>query len=123
MAEQGLGGSALPGVRKLPHARNADFTGREQALTDIHKSLNSGKPSHRVQVIYGPAGVGKTELALEYAHRYAAEYGVIWWLPAEEPASLAASFAELAEQMGQKLPRDATVQSACRAVRHALGKR
>jgi tetratricopeptide (TPR) repeat protein len=40
--------------------------------------------------------VGKTSLAVEYAYRHAGEYGVVWWLRAEEPATLAGDYGALA---------------------------
>jgi hypothetical protein len=47
----------------------------------------------------GLGGVGKTSVAVEYAHRHLAECGVVWQLPAEEPAALAAGLSELAGQL------------------------
>ena len=110
-------------ISNLPFPRNPDFVGREQTIADIHKGLTSDKPSHKIQVIFGPAGVGKTQLASEYAHRYSSEYGLIWWIPAEEPTLLATSVADMAEGLHLNLPADVTTESACRAVRHALGRR
>jgi len=110
-------------ISNLPFPPNPNFTGRQQTLDDIHKAFTSNKLSHHVQVLFGPAGVGKTQLASEYAHRHAGEYAITWWIPSDEPASLASSFAALAQALGQNLPQDITTESACRAVRHALGKR
>jgi hypothetical protein len=44
--------------------------------------------------------VGKTELALEYAHRFASDYDVDWWVPAELPTSATAVLAALAGRRG-----------------------
>jgi tetratricopeptide (TPR) repeat protein len=52
------------------------------------------------QVLRGLGGVGKTQLAMEYAYRCAPAFQVIWWLRAEEPATLASDYAALAEPLG-----------------------
>ena len=49
--------------------------------------------------MYGLGGIGKTQLAIEYAYRNTAEYTVSWWLRADEPATLAGDYAGLASKL------------------------
>lgn len=63
----------------------------------------------QAQAIHGLGGVGKTQLAVEYAYRNGANYDVVWWLRSEEPSTLASDYAGLAAQLN--LPeKDATEQ-------------
>ena len=110
----------LPPIWNVPHLRNPSFTGREGLLDDLRRSLTSGQAAAVTQAIAGLGGVGKTQLATEYAYRYASEYEVVWWVRSEEAAALGADYAALAGELG--LPeREATDQSAAvQAVRRWL---
>jgi tetratricopeptide (TPR) repeat protein len=90
---------SLPGTWNLRRARNPNFTGREALLAALRTGLTTGQPPAATQVITGLGGVGKTELVVEYAYRYQAEYDVIWWLRAEEPLSIASGYVELAQAL------------------------
>ena len=114
---------ALPPVWNVPHNRNPNFTGRVEMLENIRKNLVSGKATGLTQAIHGLGGVGKTQVAIEYAFRHAADYGIIWWLRAENVATLAGDFAALAQPLAlpEKDERDQGIIVA--AVRRALGQR
>ena len=77
------------------------LAGREELLAGLEARLGGGGGAGpRVVALCGLGGVGKTSVAAEYAHRHLAGIAVAWQLPAEDPAVLAAGFAELAAQLG-----------------------
>ncbi|NEP18859.1 MAG: tetratricopeptide repeat protein [Leptolyngbya sp. SIO4C1] len=60
------------------------FVGREQALADLHAQLQQHEVV-AITAIQGMGGIGKTELALQYADRYGHEYPAgLCWLSARE---------------------------------------
>jgi tetratricopeptide (TPR) repeat protein len=60
-----------------------NFVGREDELADIHAKLQEGQ-GVIVCAVEGMGGVGKTELALQYATRYQQEYVARYWLSLRE---------------------------------------
>jgi len=83
-------------IWNVPHRRNLNFTGRRDLLDSLRAELTSGQATD-LTAISGMGGVGKTQLALEYAYHYASQYEAVFWVPSEEPATLAAVFAGLAQ--------------------------
>jgi hypothetical protein len=80
-------------------ARNPNFTGRAELLAKVRDSLTAdGQVA--VRALRGLGGVGKTQLATEYAHRHADSYDVVWWINAENPAAVPRQLAELAIRLG-----------------------
>ncbi|MEU9917772.1 FxSxx-COOH system tetratricopeptide repeat protein [Streptomyces sp. NPDC051001] len=100
LRQVGASGPRLPGslprVWNLP-ARNAAFTGRDTLLVHLRQALVSRNSAH---ALYGRGGVGKTQLAMEYAYRFAGEYELAWWIPAEDPALIPGLLAALAVRIG-----------------------
>jgi tetratricopeptide (TPR) repeat protein len=101
----GVGAKRFPGqgpaVSNLP-ARNRNFSGRGELLEQLHASLQAGSVAAVVPTgaMHGLGGVGKTELALEFAHRYRSDYDIAWWIPAEQPTSATVALAALAQELG-----------------------
>jgi tetratricopeptide (TPR) repeat protein len=65
-------------------------------------------------------GTGRTQLAVEYAHRYAETYQLVWWIPAEQTAGTRAALAGLARELG--LPETNDLNRTLAAVRDALSR-
>src|SRR5262249_39933489 len=89
---------ALPRGWRGP-ARNPNFTGRGDDLATLAAALASG-PTVTVQAVRGMGGVGKTQLAAEFAYAHAADYDLVYWFAAEESASIPDQFTALADQLG-----------------------
>jgi tetratricopeptide (TPR) repeat protein len=105
----------LRGHRADPH-----FIGRDEVLSALHRDLRSGRPAAAIQVITGLGGQGKTGLVVEYAHRYAAAYDLIWWIRAEDPATMRGDYVELAAELGLPAEKD---DLAIAALRRELRRR
>jgi DNA polymerase III delta prime subunit len=100
VVKERAGKSVFP-VGNLPLFRTEIFTGRNQEIENINKQL-SPPEAHKLRtyLIYGRPGVGKTQIALEYARRYREDYDAIFWIQCETNTSLRTSFLGIAVALG-----------------------
>jgi hypothetical protein len=112
--------TALPRIWNVPYRRNPDFTGREELLGTLADQLAGVGAAAVTQVLQGAGGVGKTTLAVEYAYRHRAEFDTVWWVRAEQPATLLSDLTDLATALGLAEASQADQQLTVAAVRRWL---
>lgn len=106
---------AFPSIWHVPYARNSLFTGREEILSQLHSRLSA-----ELQAISGPMGIGKTQIAVEYAYRFAGEYDAVLWAQADSASTLIASYVEIANLLNLPEREDQEQATIIEAVRRWL---
>ncbi|MFF5704729.1 FxSxx-COOH system tetratricopeptide repeat protein [Streptomyces sp. NPDC012794] len=99
--------------------RNPRFTGRNDVIGRLRDALTEAPPGASTVTLLGLSGVGKTQVATEYAYRFASEYDVVWWVPAEDRPTLRERLADLAPALGLP-PGSGSYGEQIRAVLEAL---
>ncbi|QKV95517.1 tetratricopeptide repeat protein [Streptomyces sp. NA02950] len=92
------------------------FTGRDEVLDHIRTTFRSRSSG---QALHGMGGVGKTQTALEYCHRFASQYDTVWWLDAEQTVTLDSQLADLAHAL-RVVPTTMPVADAAQSARQYL---
>ncbi|HEU5382522.1 MAG TPA: FxSxx-COOH system tetratricopeptide repeat protein [Ktedonobacteraceae bacterium] len=100
-----------PALWNVPFARNPLFTGREELLQWLDHAFSrtadtAATPLRRAaltqpQALKGLGGIGKTQIAVEYAYRACAQgrYVHVFWINAASEEAILSSFVALAEMI------------------------
>jgi hypothetical protein len=85
----------------IPFSRNESFVGRESQLAELEAKLFSDDQTTTTLAIVGPGGTGKSQLALEVAHRTRlnSKDCSVFWLDASDTDSLYRSYASVAQKL------------------------
>ncbi|MEV4971073.1 tetratricopeptide repeat protein [Streptomyces scopuliridis] len=89
---------AAGGLTNLPAPRSPVFVGRRADLAGLSAAMSDGPPM-TPSVVHGLGGMGKSTLALHFAHHHRSHYNPIWWIPAETPSSITQALADLAARL------------------------
>ncbi|MER6379933.1 FxSxx-COOH system tetratricopeptide repeat protein [Streptomyces sp. NPDC001127] len=108
-----------PDVWQVPR-RNRRFIGRTELLEKVYGAFSAAGPDGAAVALLGPGGFGKTQLALEYVHRFAGEYDIVWWVSAHQRVTARQQFAELAPALELRDAGD--LAATITAVRRALDR-
>ncbi len=94
-------GLPFPELRNVPRRHSIFFTGRDRLLEKISEHFVPERETGLVQpqAIVGLGGLGKTQIAAEYAYRYRRDYNAVLWLKAGTQENLVAGFRSLAEPL------------------------
>ncbi|MCU7725757.1 tetratricopeptide repeat protein [Actinoplanes sp. KI2] len=85
----------VAGLVGLPKPPARTFVGRDEQLAQVGRLVAAGA-GVVAQAVHGLGGVGKSELALQFAHARRGQFTVVWWVLADTPAAIESGLAELA---------------------------
>jgi TIR domain/NB-ARC domain len=108
--------------------RIASFTGRADELDRLDAILMHDKPAAVTQAsvgraaVQGMGGVGKTSLAIQYAHRFRGLYAGVCWCQAETRTGLLSGLANLAVTLDASTAQEADVEKAAKAALRRLAE-
>ncbi|KAM0236965.1 hypothetical protein ACHAP5_009205 [Fusarium lateritium] len=115
------------------HHQKDYFVGREDILQIVDNYLLAPFPQKLYQdadftrdlrsyAICGLGGIGKTELAIQYAHTRKNHFEAIFWLKADDSKVLASDFANIAVRLGLEDDNSLDITASCDIVMGWLAK-
>jgi len=98
----------------IPHMENRQFVGRYTELETLKRFVNTALESRwgdasRDLAVFGPVGIGKTQLVLILAHWVANQHAdtSVFWLPATSVEAFASAADMITHQLGIRTPANA----------------
>lgn len=116
--------SSLPLTHQILYLKNPhpDFVGREDYLNILKEAfLPSNTRNHlndqtKVKVLWGLGGLGKSELAIQFANTHRECFSLIWVLHAEKKELLDGGYRDLAEALGLSIEKNVMIEAVKRRV-------
>ncbi|MDN5385328.1 tetratricopeptide repeat protein, partial [Streptomyces sp. LB8] len=95
---------APPGAVNLPGSASGQFVGRQDELAKLRRMLTDQGEAAVTQIsgvraVHGLGGIGKSTLALHYAHAYRHTYMLVWWINASSSEQIVTGLAGLAMRL------------------------
>ncbi|KAK7424846.1 hypothetical protein QQZ08_008476 [Neonectria magnoliae] len=106
--------------------RNPYFTGRGTTLLHLDHMLRepSQNMGFSLVVLYGAGGIGKTQIALEYAHRSRSEYASIFWIDGAREDTVDASMQSCLRELQRHYQiHDLSKSPRYKLIKHVLDTR
>ena len=104
---------------RLPATRGSP-AGRMTSGSSASSSATTARPSFSRSRSQGLGGVGKTQIAIEYVHRFKTDYDLVWWVDCGQPQFIDASLVDLGASMqdafGISIPPTSSLDESARQV-------
>ena len=99
---KGVGGEARVRYNNISHPMNARFSGRDDILEELDTAIvdPKGRSASLMSVaLFGMGGVGKTQIAIQFAYRNLDKFDVVLWVAADNAISIGQSLKTVAESL------------------------
>lgn len=109
-------------LSNLPRRPSSVFVGRQALLESVADSLDATDAGGMIGLaLYGMGGVGKTEIALQYAHANLSTYVPLWWITADTRENVVSGLAALTRVLAEDWPVTASEDEAASWANRWLG--
>jgi tetratricopeptide (TPR) repeat protein len=103
----------------IPYQKNKYFTDRDEIISQIRKNFEAGES---MQSLTGIGGIGKTQTAVRYAHKFRDQYRAVLWARAQSRETLVSDFADAAVLLHLLEKNEPDQMLAFNAFREWLGR-